>query len=82
MADLRNSMNMMALTGINWNLTSSIFFTLLGALVAVYSWVVPQGDKRWWGEALLMTAFVVAALQPVNADYEGKLHDYYGRPQR
>jgi formate hydrogenlyase subunit 3/multisubunit Na+/H+ antiporter MnhD subunit len=58
-------MNMMALTGINWNLTFSIFFVLLVALIAVYSWVVPQGDKRWWGLALLMTAFVIAALQPV-----------------
>jgi formate hydrogenlyase subunit 3/multisubunit Na+/H+ antiporter MnhD subunit len=59
-------MELMLLTGINWNLTSSIFFTLLVALVAVYSWVVPQGDKRWWGLALLMTVFVVAALQPVS----------------
>ena len=59
-------MELMLLTGINWNLTSSIFFTLLVALVAVYSWVVPQGDKRWRGLALLMTVFVVAALQPVS----------------
>jgi formate hydrogenlyase subunit 3/multisubunit Na+/H+ antiporter MnhD subunit len=59
-------MNMMALTGINWNLTFSIFFILLVALIAVYSWVVPQGDKRWWGVALLMTAFVITALQPVS----------------
>jgi formate hydrogenlyase subunit 3/multisubunit Na+/H+ antiporter MnhD subunit len=66
MDDLRNPMNMMALTGINWNLTFSIFFILLVALVAVYSWVVPQGGKRWWGLALLMAAFVVAALQPVS----------------
>jgi formate hydrogenlyase subunit 3/multisubunit Na+/H+ antiporter MnhD subunit len=59
-------MEMMLFTGSNWNLTLSMFFTLLVALVAVYSWVVPQGDKRWWGSTLLMTAFVVAALQPVS----------------
>jgi formate hydrogenlyase subunit 3/multisubunit Na+/H+ antiporter MnhD subunit len=58
-------MDMMALTGINWNLTFTIFFILLVALIAVYSWEVPQGGKRWWGLALLMAAFVVAALQPV-----------------
>jgi multicomponent Na+:H+ antiporter subunit D len=56
----------MVLTGINWNLTFSIFFILLVALIAVYSWVVPQGDKRWWGLALLMAAFVIAAMQPVS----------------
>ena len=59
-------MELMLLTGINWNLTFSIFYSLLIALVALYSWVVPQGDKRWWGLALLMTVFVVAALQPVS----------------
>ena len=59
-------MDIMALTGINWNLTFSIFFILLVALIAVYSWVVPQGDKRWWGLALLMTVFVITALQPVS----------------
>jgi len=55
---------LMAITGINWNLTFSIFFILLIALVAAYSWVVPQGNKRWWGLALLMVAFVLAALAP------------------
>ncbi len=59
-------MDIMALTGINWNLTFSIFFILLVALIAVYSWVVPQGDKRWWGLALLTTVFVITALQPVS----------------
>ena len=59
-------MEMMHYAGINWNLTFSIFFSLLIALVALYSWVVPQGDKRWWGLALLLAAFVVAALQPVS----------------
>ena len=59
-------MELMAFTGINWNLIFSIFLTLLITLVAVYSWVVPQGDKRWWGLALLMVVFVVIALQPVN----------------
>ena len=56
----------MAITGINWDLTFSIFFILLIALVAAYSWVVPQGNKRWWGLALLMVAFVIAALEPVS----------------
>ena len=59
-------MELMAFTGINWNLIFSIFLTLLITLVAVYSWVVPQGDKRWWGLALLMAVFVVTALQPVS----------------
>jgi len=59
-------MELMAFTGINWNLIFSIFLTLLITLVAVYSWVVPQGDKRWWGLALLMVVFVVIALQPVS----------------
>ena len=59
-------MELMAITGINWNLTFSIFFILLIALVAIYSWVVPQGDKRWWGLSLLMVAFVLIALEPVS----------------
>jgi hypothetical protein len=59
-------MELMLLTGIDWDLTFSIFYSLLIVLVALYSWVVPQGDKRWWGLALLMTVFVVAALQPVS----------------
>jgi formate hydrogenlyase subunit 3/multisubunit Na+/H+ antiporter MnhD subunit len=59
-------MEMMILTGINWNVTFSIVFSLLIALVAVYSWVVPQGNKRWWGLALAMTGCVLAALQPVS----------------
>ena len=59
-------MELMVFTGINWNLIFSIFLILLITLVAVYSWVVPQGDKRWWGSALLMVVFVVIALQPVS----------------
>jgi formate hydrogenlyase subunit 3/multisubunit Na+/H+ antiporter MnhD subunit len=59
-------MELMAFTGINWNLIFSIFLTLLTTLVAIYSWAVPQGDKRWWGLALLMAVFVVIALQPVS----------------
>ena len=59
-------MDLMALTGINWNSTFSTIFVLLMALVAVYSWAVPQGGKRWWGLALLLAACVIAALQPVS----------------
>jgi len=59
-------MTMTVLTGINWNVTFSIFFIVLIASIAVYSWVVPQGNKRWWGLALLLSVLVLVALQPVS----------------
>lgn len=59
-------MAMTVLTGINWNITFSIFFIVLIALMAVYSWIVPQGNKRWWGLALLLSVLVLIALQPVS----------------
>jgi hypothetical protein len=64
--DLENFMTMTVLTGINWNVTFSIFFIVLIASIAVYSWVVPQGNKRWWGLALLLSVLVLVALQPVS----------------
>jgi len=64
--DLENFMTMTVLTGINWNVTFSIFFIVLIASIAVYSWAVPQGNKRWWGLALLLSVLVLVALQPVS----------------
>ena len=59
-------MTMTVLTGINWNVIFSIFFIVLIALIVVYSWVIPQGNKRWWGLALLLSVLVLVALQPVS----------------
>ncbi len=44
----------------NWNVRFGGLFIVLAAVIILYSFVIPQGGKRWWAMALLVIALTIA----------------------
>ncbi len=56
-------MDLIAVTGPNWDGWFSSLFGLLFIGIVLYSQAIPQGDRRWWALVVMSAALVIAGLQ-------------------